>query len=98
MSQTIFLRSERNRLVSQQRAAQYGMHPTTATDAGAAVVGLAAFSHVPPERASGQCAARCRQAVFWLEANSIKAALSRPTHQRVSREYRTGQAANRWAG
>ena len=33
----------------------------------------------------------------WLEVGSVKVALSRPAHQRVSREDHTGQAANRWA-
>ena len=33
----------------------------------------------------------------WLEVSSGKVALYRPTHQRVSREDHTGQAASRWA-
>ena len=33
----------------------------------------------------------------WLEAGSVKAALSRPAHQRVPRRKRAGQAASRWA-
>jgi hypothetical protein len=33
----------------------------------------------------------------WLEVGSVKAALSRPTHQQVPRDNHTGQAASRWA-
>jgi hypothetical protein len=35
--------------------------------------------------------------VFYSQANSVKAALPRPTHQRVPHEEHTGQAASRWA-
>jgi len=43
-----------------------------------------------PERGAG------RQFV-WLEVDSVKAALSRPAHQRVPHEEHMGQAAGRWA-
>ena len=33
----------------------------------------------------------------WLEVGSVKLALPRPTHQRVSRKDHTGRAASRWA-
>ena len=33
----------------------------------------------------------------WLEFDSVKVALSRPTHQWVLHEEHKGQAANRWA-